>query len=179
MAKDTKNAQQPAAADAADPQVVAKQKRKKLILIIGAVLLLVGISVGVTLTLLSAFSDAPAADAEAASEAEPTKQPAIYYPLSPAFVVNFEDRGRSRFLQAELTLLLRDPEVTHALDMHMPAIRNALVMLLSGQSFETLQTAEGKEALREQALVKIQEVLQQEIGKPGIEQVLFVNFVMQ
>lgn len=179
MAKDTKNAQQPAAADAADPQVVAKQKRKKLILIIGAVLLLVGISVGVTLTLLSAFSDAPAADAEAASEAEPTKQTAIYYPLSPAFVVNFEDRGRSRFLQAELTLLLRDPEVTHALDMHMPAIRNALVMLLSGQSFETLQTAEGKEALREQALVKIQEVLQQEIGKPGIEQVLFVNFVMQ
>ena len=61
----------------------------------------------------------------------------------------------------------------------MPAIRNALVMLLSGQSFETLQTPEGKEALREQALVKIQEVLQQEIGKPGIEQVLFVNFVMQ
>ncbi|MGM8227505.1 flagellar basal body-associated FliL family protein [Cellvibrio sp. ARAG 10.3] len=179
MAKDTKNAQQPAAADAADPQVVAKQKRKKLILIIGAVLLLVGISVGVTLTLLSVFSDAPAADAEAASEAEPTKQPAIYYPLSPAFVVNFEDRGRSRFLQAELTLLLRDPDVPKALDMHMPAIRNALVMLLSGQSFETLQTAEGKEALREQALVKIQEVLQQEIGKPGIEQVLFVNFVMQ
>lgn len=178
MAKDTKNAQQPTTADAADLQV-AKQKRKKLILIIGAVLLVVGISIGITLTLLSAFSDAPAADVDAASEAEPAKQPAIYYPLSPAFVVNFEDRGRSRFLQAELTLLLRDAEVTQALDTHKPAIRNAMVMLLSSQSFENLQTAEGKEALREQALVKIQEVLQQEIGKPGIEQVLFVNFVMQ
>ncbi len=178
MAKETKNAQ-PATTDAADPQVVAKQKRKKLIIIIVAVLVLLGISIGGTLTLLGAFSGDPAAEADAASEAEPTKQPAIYYPLNPAFVVNFEDRGRSRFLQAELTLLLRDTEVTHALDTHMPAIRNALVMLLSAQSFETLQTAEGKEALREQALVKIQEVLQQEIGKPGIEQVLFVNFVMQ
>ena len=179
MAKETKSAQQPTAADAADPQIVAKQKRKKLIIIIVAVLLLLGVSVGVTMTLLGASSDESAAETDAASEAEPTKQPAIYYPLSPAFVVNFEDRGRSRFLQAELTLLLRDAEVTQALDTHMPAIRNALVMLLSGQSFETLQTPEGKEALREQALVKIQEVLQQEIGKPGIEQVLFVNFVMQ
>lgn len=177
MAKDTKSAPPPAATDAVDPQVAAKQKRKKLIVIIGAVVLLVGVSVGVTLLMSGSSKDS--SDAENVSEQVPVKQPAIYYSLNPAFVVNFEDKGRSRFLQAELTLLLRDPKVPPALDMHMPAIRNALVMLLSSQSFENLQTPEGKDALRAQALAKIQEVLQQEIGQPGIEQVLFVNFVMQ
>jgi flagellar FliL protein len=178
MAKETKNTK-PSTDAAADPQA-AKQKRKKLIIIIAAVVLLIGVSVGITVTLLGAFSsgDKEVTDEQAAA-ADPGKQPAIYYPLTPAFVVNFEDKGRSRFLQAELTLLLRDAEVPAALDMHMPAIRNAMVMLLSSQQFETLQTAEGKDALREQALLKLQEVLQKEIGKPGVEQVLFVNFVMQ
>lgn len=179
MAKDTKPAQQPANAGAVDPAAVAKQKRKKIIIIIGAALLLIVISVGLTLMLSGALSSNSTADAAPVAEATTGKQPAIYYPLSPAFVVNFEGRGRSRFLQTDLTLMLRDPQVTQALDTHMPAIRNALVMLLSSQNFETLQTAEGKDALREAALNRVQQVLQQEIGKPGIEQVLFINFVMQ
>jgi flagellar FliL protein len=61
----------------------------------------------------------------------------------------------------------------------MPMIRNALVLQFGGQVYADLQTAEGKELLRQQALENIQNLLQQEIGKPGVEQVLFTNFVMQ
>src|SRR5690606_26831659 len=110
---------------------------------------------------------------------ESAKKPAIYYPLQPVFIVNFESQGRQRFLQAELNLMLRDEAVIAALELHMPAIRNSLVMLFSGQTYEDLQTAEGKELLRQQALLNVQEVLEKEIGKPGVEQVLFTNFVMQ
>lgn len=182
MAKDNKNSS-PAEAGVAsteDQQLVVKQKRKKLIIIIVAVVLLVGISVSVALMLLKPGGDKSSAEHEAeGGHEEKAKQPAIYYALSPAFIVNFQDKGRTRFLQADLTFLIRDPEVALALDMHMPLIRNNLVLLLGGQTVEDLQGAEGKEALRQKALVVVQDVLQKETGKPGVEQVLFINFVMQ
>lgn len=186
MAKDKKNNDDETTAEgAADAALLKKAKRKKLLLMVGLILLLVAISVGSTLALVKFFAD-PAADAELIDgepvatepEVEP-KKPAIYYPMQPVFVVNFLSEGRQRFLQAELNLLLREQDVIPALELHMPAIRNSLVMLFSGQLYEDLQTAEGKELLRQEALLSVQEVLQKEIGKPGVEQVLFTNFVMQ
>ena len=62
---------------------------------------------------------------------------------------------------------------------HMPLIRNELNMLYSGQVYEELQTDEGREKLRQQSLEAIQKVMRKEIGRPGVEQVLFTNLVMQ
>lgn len=180
MAKETKNTNQAApAATGASAEDQAKNKRKKLIIIVVSVVLLLSFSIGMTIAVLNMFSEkeAPEESEEVAVSAD--KQPAIYYALKPAFVVNFQYKTRTRYLQADLALLIRDPEISKALDTHMPLIRNNLVLLLSNQDFETLQTPEGKEALREQALVKVQEVLQEETGKPGVEQVLFTSFVMQ
>lgn len=73
----------------------------------------------------------------------------------------------------------------------MPAIRNGLVMLLSAKNFDELQTNEGKEILREEALEIIRSQLQKEkaalvasgkgegVSAANVEQVLFTNFVMQ
>lgn len=169
MAKDTGKP-----ADGAAPKV---NNRKKYILIAVAAIALIGISVGGTLAVVGFGSSdtAPAAQPDTAA----VKKPAIYYALPPAFVVNFSVAGRQRFLQTDVSLLIRDADVSAALDLHQPAIRNSLVMLFSAQNFDTLQTIEGKEALREQALANVQAVLQKEIGKAGVEQVLFTSFVMQ
>lgn len=161
----------------------AKSSRKKVIMLTALILAVIAISVGSTLVLVKKFGTPPPAAETATVNGDRTnalgKMPAIYYPLQPVFIVNFETQGRQRFLQAELNLMLRDSSIIPALELHMPAIRNSLVMLFSGQIYEDLQTAEGKELLRQQALLKVQEVLTQEIGKPGVEQVLFTNFVMQ
>ena len=58
-------------------------------------------------------------------------------------------------------------------------IRNSLVLLIGGQIFSEIQTAEGKELLRQQCLQEVQRLLEKEIGKPGVEQVLFTSFVIQ
>ena len=74
---------------------------------------------------------------------------------------------------------VRDGSVISTIELHQSMIRNALILLIGGHSFEELQTAEGKELLRQQALLSVQEVLEKETGKAGVEQVLFTNFVMQ
>lgn len=207
MAADKKDVKK--AAPAAEGDVDAgKQKKKKLMLMIGGGLLLVLISVGATVGALKFLSPHPASGGEAAVPASsaPVELPtveraAIYYALKPNFTVNFDVSGRQRFLQTELTFTYRDPSLLPTLELHMPAVRNSLVLLLSSQDFTELQTPEGKENLRIEALEIVQEILDQEQldtlmrmpakerekfekehGSdeiPNIEQVLFTNFVMQ
>jgi flagellar FliL protein len=164
-----------------DP-ALEKSKRKKLLIMILVVISLVAVSVGATLVLVTHFAGPVSPEVENTNAADPAvavKKPAIYYPMQPVFVVNFESQGRQRFLQVEVNLLLREQDVIPVLELHMPAIRNSLVMLFSGQVYEDLRTADGKEKLRQEALLGVQSVLQKEMGKPGVEQILFTNFVMQ
>jgi flagellar FliL protein len=157
--------------------------KKKLIILAVVCSVLIVVSVVGTMFALDMFSGAEEemvnADLAPAKPQAETLKPAIYYPLKPAIIVNFQARGRQRFLQAELTLLVRDEMVIQAVETHMPMIRNSLVMLFGGQTYEELQTAEGKELLQEQAVQQLQALLEQETGKPGVEKVLFTNFVMQ
>jgi flagellar FliL protein len=191
--------EQPADAGAAE----AKQKKKKLFMFIGLAVLLVIISVGATffvaLKMMGGKKSGGDDEAAASSEAvEEVAKPAIYFPLK-TFTVNYDVNGRQRFLQAELTLMYRDEAVLKTLELHMPAVRNSLVMLLSRQVFDELQTAEGKEKLRTAALAEIQGIIAKETAasaektddeekdekakakppEPNIEQVLFTQFVMQ
>jgi flagellar FliL protein len=104
---------------------------------------------------------------------------AIYLPIDPAFVVNFASQGKARFLQVTVEVMTRDPKVPDKVKLHMPVIRNNLMLLFSDQSYDSISTLEGKEALREQALEVVQQILEEETGDPGVEAVYFTSFVMQ
>ena len=171
--------------EGAEEQQPGKSKgsggKKKLIIMVVLALLLVGISVGGTLFVLTMLGPQPVdeAPAEDLPPEDVPPPPAIYYPIKPPLVVNFSVKGRQRFLQAEITLMTREDDVIRAIELHQPMLRNALVLLIGGQTYSEIQTAEGKELLRQQCLQEIQALLQKEIGKPGVEQVLFTNFVLQ
>jgi len=105
--------------------------------------------------------------------------PAIYLPIDPAFVVNFASQGKARFLQVTVEVMTRDPVMPDQIKLHMPVIRNNLMLLLSSQSYDGVSTLEGKETLREEALEVVQQILEEETDDPGIEAVYFTSFVMQ
>lgn len=106
-------------------------------------------------------------------------EPAIYLSLDPAFVVNFAESDKARFLQITVEVMTRNKEVEEHVKTHMPVIRNNLVLLFSSQTYDGVSTLEGKELLREEALVVIQKILEEETGDPGVEAVYFTSFVMQ
>lgn len=167
-------------AQAAAGEAKPAGKMKLIILIVVVVLLAVGLSVGATLFFLGkSDTDKEAEPAAAATPAVPVKQPAIYEELVPAFVVNFTHQGRARYMQVSVALQSRDQVALDALKVHMPVLRNRLVMLFSSQDFDALLTPVGKDMLRQQATASVQELAQKETGKTVVEQVLFTNLVLQ
>lgn len=180
------------AQDSEDNSKKKKGLDKKLILFIVLILVLVAVSIGGTLLAVKLLTPEPSVsnmdenvnagdpDELVSEEAEiEIKPPAIYFPMKPALIVNFPARGRQRYLQAEITLMSREDDVIEAIEIHMPMIRNALILTFSGHDYQELQTDEGRELLRQAVLMEVQTIMEREIGKPGVEKVLFTNFVMQ
>ena len=155
----------------------SKGKLKLIIVAVVALLLAVGLSVGATWFIMHKGESAP--DPAVAAAAANAKPVAVFEPLTPAFVVNFNANGRQRYMQVSITMLGRNAADMEALKVHMPVIRNKLVMLFAAIPFESLASPIGQEMLRQKATASIQEVAQKELGKTVIEQLLFTNFVLQ
>lgn len=160
----------------------------KIILLVNAVLILIGIAVGVTIFMMSGDdeqkaepTDTEVLQVEGGSEAETPRSGGtpIYVPLNPAFVVNFENQDLVSFLQVDIQIMTYDSAVEQALKVHMPVVRNELLLLLGGKQYHEINTREGKRKLSQEAIKEIRRVLE-EVGAPsGIEALYFTSFVMQ
>ncbi|GAB2190753.1 flagellar basal body-associated FliL family protein [Sessilibacter sp. MAH2] len=159
--------------------------KKKLILLIVGALILISVSVGGTVAVLTIFKEDPPAVEEADDAAmeeksmEETKMPAVYFPLNPSLLMTYNVRGRQRYAQIDITLMTRSDTVVTEIELHSSRVRNDLILAFSGMEYEEIQTPEGKELMRQTALTVVQTIMNEEIGEPGVEQILFTNFVMQ
>jgi flagellar protein FliL len=116
----------------------------------------------------------------AEEEAGELREPAIYVPLDPPFVVSFNDEsGETRFLQLTLQAMARDEHTIEAVKTHAPAIRNAFLFLISAYKVEDLSSLEGKEKLRAAMLASANEIMEINTGEPGIEELYFTSLVIQ
>lgn len=161
----------------AESEGQAKKGGASLLTIIVAVVLAAGAAGGGAYW-FATKGTAEAAEANAAKTSK--KGPAIYIEFEPPFVVNFEARGMTRFLQVTVQAMTRDPITADMIKQHDPVIRNDLLMLLSNQTYETISTREGKEKLRTEALETVANVIAAEGGSAeNVEQLYFTSFVMQ
>jgi flagellar FliL protein len=164
----------------------------KIVLLVNGALLILGLIIALAVFFLGGSEDeeAQAVDEEVLGEtlAEPTAEDAntpvdsgrpIYIPLNPAFVVNFENQDQVSFLQVDIQVMTYDPRVEPALTTHMPAVRNELLLLLSGKQYHEINTREGKRALSQEAMKVIQGVLKSVNEPNSIEALYFTSFVMQ
>lgn len=166
-------------APAGDAAPAAPAKSKMLIIILCSVLA-AGAAGGAVFFLTSNDDDQKQASEKGQEKKAGPKLPATYLKFDPPFVVNFENKGMMRFLQVSIEVMTRDAATAELIRQHDPKLRNDLLMLLGGQTYETISTREGKERLRGESLKAVQDVIAAEGGKPEqIEQLYFTSFVMQ
>jgi len=150
-----------------------------IVMIVGGILL-VAVSIGGVFFMMKSMGLLdPKGGAAQQQQVVHVNDPAIYFPLEPAFVVNFKDRGRTRFLQITMEVMTRDPLIIEDIQAHMPLIRNNILLLLSNQKAEDLHSAEGKETLRKAVLDELIKILAEETGRVKVEGLYFTSFVTQ
>ena len=147
-----------------------------IIMIVGAIILVVVSMGGIFFLLKSMGMLNPGG---ALHEPVSADAPAIYHPLEPPFIVNFQERGRTRYLQVTVEVMTRDQKVIDAITEHAPLIRNNILLLLSSQTSETLHSPAGKEQIRASVLEEVNKVLDEQASLEGVEAVYFTSFVSQ
>jgi len=120
-----------------------------------------------------------AGPAFAQDSADEAASQTLYYALTPAMVGNYGSGERLKYYKADVALRVASKEAEERVKHHEPLIRNQLVMLFSQQTDETLGSVEAKEQLRQEALKQVREVLEQEEGKPLVDDLLFNNLIIQ
>ena len=115
------------------------------------------------------------AEDESGEEVEDTGS--SYVKIDPAFVTNYGGTNRLRYVKVDVTLKVANGPGQAQVAHHLPVIKDSLLMLLSQQGNDTIDTVEGKEALRSESLAKIAELLAKEDGESHVQEVLFTSFV--
>lgn len=151
-----------------------KSKKKLIIIIVIVAILAIGLSVGVTLFLLTGSDD----KAEEVVPEVVVKTPASYLEIKPPFLVTFNVEGRQRYMQISISVSSRDASVFTSLEHHMPLIRSRLITAYGGMSFDVIKTETGKVNLQLKTVEVINSVLESE-GEGQIENIYFTNFVLQ
>lgn len=91
------------------------------------------------------------------------------------FLLNLADRDELRFLKVSIKLELDRPEETTDYQAKVPAIRDALLVLLSSKESQLLRTVNGKRRIREEIMARVNTVM----SKGKVANVYFTDFIIQ
>ena len=96
------------------------------------------------------------------------------FPLD-VFIVNLAGASGERYLKVKLELELKDSSLVSELEKRKPQVRDTILLLLSGKTFEDVATYKGKTKLRNGITARLNAFL-----APGsIKKVYFTEFVVQ
>jgi flagellar FliL protein len=151
----------------------------KLLLIVIIVLLLLLLIIGglVAYFLLAGNSKEPQPQPQQQVE---KKVPASLVKMGPIypldkFIVNLVSANADRYLKCKIDLELSNAKVQKEIDKKLPAIRDMIIQILSSKTVEEIQTARGKEKLKEEIKRKINSIL----TTGEVTNVYFTEFVIQ
>ncbi len=151
---------------------------KILIILIGAFLLIVVAMGGGFFMMWNKMSSMNAQNSEvveSGTEAEEVVETMGPTKKLETFIVNLADKGGERYLRVSMNLELEKEETVEVVGKILPKIRDAILMILPTKKYEDIGTVEGKSALRNEMLTKINEIMKPE----KIKNIYFTEFVVQ
>jgi flagellar FliL protein len=151
--------------------VPVKRGKKKLLILVAAVLAVVLAVGGGGVWFLkkraahaaaeAASDEGGGAEAEHAAGKIDAKTPPTYLPLDP-FVINLADKEADRYAQIGITLEVESPAFAEQMKGYMPAVRNAILMIIAHKTAKDLLGRAGKEELAD-------EIMREAVRPMGIE----------
>jgi flagellar protein FliL len=102
-----------------------------------------------------------------------------YVELKPEFVLNYGLDDKLHYLKVEVSLRTSEEMAGLDINYHADLLRHEIILEVSKQPVDVITSTEGKQLVQEAVLERLRNVLTQETGKPLVDRVLFVNFIVQ
>jgi len=100
---------------------------------------------------------------EEEKEEEALEKEIGYIELKPSIVSNLT--GGPKYIRADVQLKTDYASVIPDVELHTPAIRHAILMLIASEDGKKLKSRDGKEKLRTDALDAVRKILEELTGK--------------
>lgn len=147
--------------------------------IIACAVLLIGVGGFFGWTMLmkkGASEDSHKAKASEAAEKQNTEGARVIYPLE-SFIVNLMDSSGSgkKYLKVTMELEVAGEAEKKKMETNKTQLKDTILMLLSGRTFEEINTVEGKLDLKQTLLARINQTL----GENAVSGIYFTEFVVQ
>jgi flagellar FliL protein len=91
------------------------------------------------------------------------------------FIVNLADEGRSRYLRVTMDLELAESMDAGKLTQRLSQVRDSILMILPSKQFDEIASMEGKIALRDEIMAKLNSLFANEV----VTNIFFTEFVVQ
>ncbi|MES9825605.1 MAG: flagellar basal body-associated FliL family protein [Candidatus Thiodiazotropha endolucinida] len=114
---------------------------------------------------------------EKEKESEEAAPVISYYQVKPSLVANLASGGK--YIRCDVQLMTNDEIFLEELNLHGPAIRHSLLLLLSEQDGKRIKSPSGKETLRKKALSTLGKLMQELSGKNELKALFFTTFLVQ
>lgn len=147
-----------------------KSGGKKLTLIIASAVLLLGAGGGGAAWYMSRAQDG--------AQFQARQEPPVFVNLE-TFTVNLVSEHGDQHLQTNLTFKMEGSSAADLIKLHMPEVRNRVLLLLSSKAASQIAGVDGKKKLASELLAEIRQPSGE--GSPGhaVQSVLFTSFVIQ
>lgn len=100
-----------------------------------------------------------------------------YYALKPSFVSNLT--GGPKYIRCDIQLMTEQAAEIPVIQLHTPALRHDILMLIGGQDGNRLKTRDGKEELRQAALESVRTRLQELAGESIVKDLYFTAYYVK
>jgi len=126
--------------------------------------------------LLNLFLSANLSAAENEGEEKEKKQ-LLYHELPPSLVSNLQTGAK--YIRCDIQLMTHSEDYLEEINLHAPALRHELLMLVSDQQGTELKTPKGKENFRKAALKAVRGVIKELTGEEMIDDLFFTSYFVQ
>ncbi|ASJ98429.1 MULTISPECIES: flagellar basal body-associated protein FliL [Shewanella] len=101
-----------------------------------------------------------------------------YYGFEPDIVTNYiSNRKKLGFVKISVELMVKAPEDLIVLEHHDPLLRAAIIEILGAQTEDKVKSLTGKEEIRRECYDTLNRLLELEIGRPLVVNLLFTKYL--
>lgn len=117
---------------------------------------------------------------EQAVEEEEEKEPVMYFRITPNILTFYQSTGRKiGYIVVQVQVVVRGQDNYDLVELHLPLIQDALTDFFNRQDKSIVSDLAQRESLRQQATVRVAEVIKEEVGTDVVENVLFTQYIFQ